>query len=106
MEDMRRILSQRENTVIFSLFNEEDLLEEDSMEGYSISAWGQYQASADALRGYVHQQRVFWVARVSLQSFALDGRQRPVTTRACCIGVLLYITHPCLCCIDMHRSTW
>jgi hypothetical protein len=59
MEDMRRVLSHRENTVIFSLFNEEDLLEEDSMEGYSISAWGQYQASADALRGYVHQQHVF-----------------------------------------------
>jgi hypothetical protein len=51
MGDMRSVLSHRENTVIFSLFNEEDLVEEDSMEGYSISAWGQYQASADALRG-------------------------------------------------------
>lgn len=51
LEDMRRTLSSNLNTVIFSLFNDADLEEEDSTEGYSISAWGQYQAAADSLRG-------------------------------------------------------
>jgi hypothetical protein len=48
---MRQALSGSLRTVVFSLFNEEDLREEDSAEGYSISAWGQYQAAADSLRG-------------------------------------------------------
>lgn len=51
LEEMRRTLSNTQQPVIFSLFPEVDLQEEDSAEGYSISTWGQYQASADALRG-------------------------------------------------------
>jgi hypothetical protein len=51
IDEMRQALSGSPHTVVFSLFNEEDLREEESAEGYSISAWGQYQAAADSLRG-------------------------------------------------------
>ena len=49
---MRQILSENTNTVLFGIFNNEELQEQDPEDGYSISAWGQFQASADALRWY------------------------------------------------------
>jgi len=51
MKEMHEIVAHNQNTVIFSLFNEEDLFDDNSTEGYSIDAWGQYQAAADSLRG-------------------------------------------------------
>ena len=54
--EMQRTLEYNLNTVIFSFFSEEDMTEEEeggggTFEGYSIDAWGQYQAAADSLRG-------------------------------------------------------
>ena len=51
MLEIHQIVSNNQNTVIFSLFNEEDIVDDDNMDGYSIDAWGQYQAAADSLRG-------------------------------------------------------
>ncbi len=48
---MKALLENNQNTILFGLFNEEDVVDE-SFEGYSIDAWGQYQAAADSLRGY------------------------------------------------------
>ena len=37
------------------MFREDDVNEDfTDVEGYSISAWGQFQAAADSLRGYVY----------------------------------------------------
>lgn len=51
IKEIREIVLNNLNTIVFSLFNEEDLVEDESTEGYSIDAWGQYQAAADSLRG-------------------------------------------------------
>jgi hypothetical protein len=51
VEEMQRVVEGNLNTVIFSVFNEADMVEDTSAEGYSIDAWGQYQAAADSLRG-------------------------------------------------------
>ena len=48
---MRKTLSSSPTSVIFSLFPEEQMVDEE--EDYSIDAWGQYQAAADTLRGWV-----------------------------------------------------
>ncbi len=47
---MKTLLENNMGTVLFGLFNSEDVSEE-SFEGYTIDAWGQYQAAADSLRG-------------------------------------------------------
>ncbi|KAJ1430041.1 hypothetical protein B484DRAFT_449113 [Ochromonadaceae sp. CCMP2298] len=52
VEEMQRVVEGNLNTVIFSVFNEADMVEDTSAEGYSIDAWGQYQAAADSLRGH------------------------------------------------------
>lgn len=51
VKEIGEIMQNNLNTIIFSLFNEEDLVDDESTEGYSIDAWGQYQAAADSLRG-------------------------------------------------------
>lgn len=48
---MAETFQSDKNTIIFGFFPEEDLLEDGTMEGYSIDAWGQFQAAADSLRG-------------------------------------------------------
>lgn len=51
VKEIGEVMKNNLHTIIFSLFNEEDLVEDESTEGYSIDAWGQYQAAADSLRG-------------------------------------------------------
>lgn len=49
------MLESTSQAVLFGLFSAQDVLDEggEAFEGYSIDAWGQYQAAADSLRGYV-----------------------------------------------------
>ena len=40
-------------TIVVGLFQSSDFAEDTAVtEGYSLEPWGQFQASADALRGY------------------------------------------------------
>lgn len=50
IKEMKALLDRNQQTVLFGLFNEEDVQDE-TFEGYSIDAWGQYQAAGDSLRG-------------------------------------------------------
>jgi hypothetical protein len=52
MKEMKHALETNVNTVVFGLFNTNDIVD-DSFEGYSIDSWGQFQAAADSLRGYI-----------------------------------------------------
>ncbi len=59
-DDVKRLLKTDQNaanSMVLGLFEEDVLEESDEGEDYSVSPWGQYQATADALRGHA----VFYV---------------------------------------------
>mmetsp|Transcript_27075 Transcript_27075/g.45348 ORF Transcript_27075/g.45348 Transcript_27075/m.45348 type:complete len:673 (+) Transcript_27075:61-2079(+) len=92
-QQMQELVEGNMNTIVFSLFSAEDIdgddEEEDAsvssssgadsssgaMEGYSIDAWGQYQAAADSLRGHAS----FFVVSAPeiMQSLGLSSRDLP-----------------------------
>lgn len=49
---LREIFSHVTGSAVIGYFDSSDIVEDLSLEGYSIDAWGQFQASADSLRGY------------------------------------------------------
>jgi len=53
VKEMKKVLSENSNTVVFALMNPEDAsaASDETIEGYSIDPWGQFQAAADSLRG-------------------------------------------------------
>jgi hypothetical protein len=51
IQEMKALLTDNQNTILFGLFNEEEVQYDETFEGYSIDAWGQYQAAGDSLRG-------------------------------------------------------
>lgn len=50
-DDIRKPLKNRSNTIVIGFFGSADVTE-DVAEMYSMDSWGQFQATADALRGH------------------------------------------------------
>jgi hypothetical protein len=64
LPDAMATLKRSSKTVVLGFFSAEEMVEDDSAEGYSINAWGQFQAAADSLRGYVgmaHRPLSWWM---------------------------------------------
>lgn len=59
-EMKQRLKRERDGkrTVVLGFFAEEDITD-DGGDAYSIDPWGQFQAAADSLRGWVLQCRHF-----------------------------------------------
>lgn len=76
LQQMKVILETNLEAVIFGMFSEDDI-DEDSAEseGYGIDAWGQFQASADSLRGHATYYAV--TSKDVIESFKLTEADLP-----------------------------
>ena len=51
VSDIKNLLQKETKTVILGFFNPDDVIEDEGLETFSITAWGQFQATADIMRG-------------------------------------------------------
>lgn len=53
LAEIKDRLKKSKKTAILGFFDSSDV-HDDNSDTYSIDAWGQFQAAADSLRGWVH----------------------------------------------------
>ena len=53
LASMKKTLQGQVSTAVIGFFSAEDLVDEEVGESYSVKPWGQFQAAADSMRGYV-----------------------------------------------------
>lgn len=51
LSTLKSTLERETKTVVLGFFREEDIIEDEDIESFSISSWGQYLATADTMRG-------------------------------------------------------
>eukprot|EP01038_Epipyxis_sp_PR26KG_P004202 gene4202-5975_t len=75
IKELGQVLGRNLNSVILGIFNEDEM-SEDVIEGYSMDAWGQFQATADSLRGHAS----FFLVKSPevISSFKLASSDLPV----------------------------
>jgi hypothetical protein len=51
IQDFKDVEKNGQYTTVFGFFKEEEMNDDEFVDGYPIENWGQFLASADALRG-------------------------------------------------------
>lgn len=51
IQDFKDVEKNGQYTTVFGFFKEEEMIDDEFVDGYPIENWGQFLASADALRG-------------------------------------------------------
>jgi thiol-disulfide isomerase/thioredoxin len=75
VDEMKGALQSELKTIVLGFFSENDISEDEGLETFSVTSWGQYQASADTLRG--HASFYASSAEDLLQSFELTSDDLP-----------------------------